>query len=204
MIDFSLYIIIDEKYINRSLSTIVTEVCEGGATVIQLREKSKPTKEFLKDAILVREITSKYEIPFIVNDRVDIALAARANGVHLGQLDMPLSYARKIFAAIIGKSVSTVEEAIEAEKEGATYLGVGSLYPSPTKRKPTIELPVITEIKRVVKIPVLGIGGITLERVLDILSVGADGICVASDIFSHPNLRERTHKFKIKIQAFNG
>lgn len=202
MVDFRLYVIVDEKYINRSLSAIVTEVCEGGATVIQIREKNKETKEFIEDAIVIRELTSNYKVTFIVNDRVDVALTSKADGVHLGRFDMPLPYARQFFNGIIGKSVVSVEEAIEAQREGASYLGVGSLFPSPTKPKPTIGLAVITEIKKAVKIPVIGIGGITLNRVKDVLSAGADGVCVSSDIFNYPDLRARVGEFKSEIQEF--
>jgi thiamine-phosphate pyrophosphorylase len=202
-IDFSLYIIVDEKYISNSLAQIITDICEGGATIIQLREKTKTTKEFIEDAILVRKITEKFSIPFIVNDRVDIAIASSADGVHVGQCDMPLRYAKNILKdRIIGQSVSTIEEAIKAEKEGALYLGVGSLFPSSTKFKSTIKLEVISEIKKRIRIPVLGIGGITLDKVESILMAGADGICVANDILSSHNIRERTKKFISKIKKY--
>ncbi|MBI4723198.1 MAG: thiamine phosphate synthase [Candidatus Stahlbacteria bacterium] len=201
MIDFSLYVILDEKYICSNLSNIVAEVCSGGATVIQLREKTNSTCGFIRDAKLVRKITLTYNIPFIINDRVDIALAVNSDGIHLGQTDMPLKDAKKIFNGIMGKSVSNVEEAIAAEQEGATYIGVGCLFPSPTKPKSTICLSTITEIKKVVKIPVLGIGGITLDRVKDVIYAGVDGICVASDIFNYPDIKARTREFRAKIQV---
>ncbi|MCK4308124.1 thiamine phosphate synthase [candidate division WOR-3 bacterium] len=202
MLDLSLYIILDEKYVSCQLSAIVTDICKGGASVIQLREKTKGTKKFLEDALITREITNKFNVLFIVNDRIDIALAVEADGVHLGNEDISLNYARKIYPdRIIGYSVSQVEKAIIAAKEGATYLGVGCLFPSTTKSKPLVPLSLITEIKEAVNIPVLGIGGITLERVSDVLSAGADGVCVASDIFNHPNLLERVQEFKSKIRS---
>ena len=200
--DLSLYIILDEKYISGKLSTMVTDICKGGASVIQLREKTKETKKFLEDALIIKEITKKFNVLFIVNDRIDIALAVGADGVHLGNEDISLDYARKIYSdRIIGYSVSQIDKAIVAEKEGAIYLGVGCLFPSTTKSKPLIPLSFITNIKKAVNIPVLGIGGITLERVYDVLSAGADGICVSSDIFNHPNLLERVQEFKSKIQS---
>ncbi len=202
MLDLSLYIILDEGYINNSLSAIVTNICKGGATVIQLREKTKKTKKFLEDALITREITNEFNVLFIVNDRIDIAIAVEADGVHLGNEDISLNYARKIYPdRIIGYSVSGVQQAIEAIKEGATYLGTGCLFPSTTKSKPLVPLSLIADIKKAVNIPVLGIGGITLERVPDVLSAGADGVCVASDVFNHPNLLERVQEFKSKIQS---
>ena len=209
MLDLSLYIIFDEKYIgspqsavHSPLATLITYICKGGASVIQLREKTQKTKKFMEDALIAREITKKFNVPFIVNDRIDITLTVEADGVHLGNEDIPLNYARKILGnRIIGYSVSGVQEAIEAAKQGAGYLGVGCLFPSTTKSKPLIPLSLIAEIKEAVNIPVLGIGGITLERVPDVLSAGADGICVASDIFNYPNLLERVREFKSKIQS---
>ncbi len=202
MLDLSLYIILDEKYISGKLSTMVTDICKGGATAIQLREKTKGTSKFLEDALITREITKKFNVLFIVNDRIDIALAVEADGVQLGNEDIPLDYAKKIYSdRIIGYSVSQIDKAIVAEKEGAMYLGVGCLFPSTTKSKALIPLSIITDIKKAVNIPVLGIGGITLERVQDVLSAGADGICVSSDIFNHPNLLERVQEFKSKIQS---
>ncbi len=202
MLDLSLYIILDEGYINNSLSAIVTDICKGGASVIQLREKTKGTRKFLEDALITREITNEFNVLFIVNDRIDIAIAVEADGVHLGNEDISLSYARKIYPdRIIGYSISQVDKAIIATKEGATYLGTGCLFPSTTKSKPLVPLSLIADIKKAVNIPVLGIGGITLERVPDVLSAGVDGVCVASDVFNHPNLLERVQEFKSKIQS---
>ena len=177
------------------------QICEGGATVIQLREKNRNTREFLEDAKAVREITSKFGIPFIVNDRVDLAIASKSDGVHLGETDMPVEYARKILGnRVIGKSVNGVSQAIEAVQKGATYIAFGCLFPSSTKSKPLASLSLIAEIKKAVSVPVLGIGGITLEKIENVLSTGADGICVAGDLFNHSNLKERTQEFKLKIQ----
>ncbi|MCK4352290.1 thiamine phosphate synthase [candidate division WOR-3 bacterium] len=224
MIDFSLYVILDEKYISResrNLTKIVEDLVLGGATVIQLREKTQDTRAFLQDALTVRtaiwRATGKFKVPFIVNDRADVALATQADGVHLGESDMPPSHARKILGnKIIGTSVNSVNQALEAVKSGANYVAVGCLFPSSTKSKPLVKLSLISEIKKVIgaysntPLQILGIGGITLDKIDKVLNAGADGICVAGDLFNHPrlselkdggqaNLRERTYKFKMQI-----
>lgn len=204
MIDFSLYVIIDNNYFHnaKSLIKIVQKVCEGGANIIQLREKNTGTKAFLKYALLVRKITKEFKIPFIVNDRVDIAIASKADGVHLGDNDLPIHYAKKIFPnGIIGSSANTVIGAIESEKAGADYLGVGCLFPSKTKLKPITSLNMLSKIKANVSIPVLGIGGITLSNIENVLSTGADGVCVANGILGHTNIKTQTQKFRIKLSG---
>jgi thiamine-phosphate pyrophosphorylase len=224
MTDLSLYVIIDEQYVYPSgverkrengllhtqgeeenpLSAIVTEVCQAGATAIQLREKTREEQEFMADAVMTREITSRHNVFFIVNDRIDIAIASNADGVHLGQNDIPVKYAKAIFGnGLIGASASTVEQALKAEEEGAGYLGVGSLFVSSTKTKPTITLSLFSEIKGATRIPVLGIGGITLDRVGTVLSAGADGVCVAGDIFSHPDIGKRVERFASRIRVLS-
>jgi thiamine-phosphate pyrophosphorylase len=221
MKDLSLYVIIDEQYVYPSgakgkrdtvflhaqsgeenpLSAIVTEVCRAGATAIQLREKTREARGFMADAVTTREITARHNVLFIVNDRIDIAIASNADGVHLGQRDVPVRYARRMLGKrLIGASASTVEQALKAEEEGAAYLGVGSLFVSSTKKKPTITLSVFSEIKRATRIPVLGIGGITLDRVEGVLSAGADGVCVAGDVFNHPDIGKRVEGFASRIQ----
>ncbi|MFA5032135.1 MAG: thiamine phosphate synthase [bacterium] len=205
--DFSFYVILDKKYIKNnnlsSLTTIVTDLCKNGATVIQLREKLTEVKSFLEDALLVRKITQKFNIPFIVNDRLDIAFAVNADGVHLGETDIPIQYARKLFPGkIIGISANTVEKAKNAEKMGADYLGVGCLFPSKTASKPITSLNILSKIKSAVHIPVLGIGGITLNNIVQILSTKADGICVAGDLFASSNIKKRTKEFKSKISTY--
>jgi len=221
MLDFSLYVILDEKYLPaspelqrgeispepkahperfRDISAIVSQICKGGATMMQLREKGKDTKKFLLDALEVRKVTKEFGIPFIVNDRVDIALAVNADGVHLGEEDISLPYAKKIIGnKVIGISVDGVSQAVDAARGGAAYVTVGCLFPSRTTVKPFAPLSLITKIKDAVSIPVLGIGGITIDKIGDVLKAGADGICVAGDIFSYPNLKERTQKFRAEI-----
>jgi thiamine-phosphate pyrophosphorylase len=206
-IDFSFYVILDKKYIKKnnssSLIAIVTDLCKNGATVIQLREKSTEAKYFLEDALIVRKTTQEFNVPLIINDRLDIALAVNADGIHLGETDIPIQYAKKLFPGkIIGISSDTVEKARTAEKMGADYLGVGCLFPSKTVSKPITSLNMLSKIKFSVHIPVLGIGGITLNNISQVLSTKADGICVAGDLFTSSNIKKRTQQFKNKIITY--
>lgn len=205
MIDFGLYVIMDKNYFHndKTLANLTNEVCKGGATVIQLREKDTTTKNFLKDALLVRKITKKFNIPFIVNDRVDIAIAANADGVHLGETDLPIDYAKKMLPdkVIIGSSANTVKKAVEAEKKGAKYVGVGCLFSSKTKLTTTVPINTISKIKTRINTPVVGIGGITLSNIEKVLSAGADGVCIANAILSRTDIKAQTRKFRIISQS---
>lgn len=203
--DFSLYVITDRKIQKRRNLEVVEEAIAGGASVIQLREKDLSTREFLEEALLLRECTRRHGVLFIVNDRVDIALASGADGVHLGPEDMPLSYARRIAPClIIGYSCDTKEEAQKAERLGADYLGVGTVFPTTTKRDagPPIGLERLREIKSSVRIPVVAIGGITLDNVEDVLATGVDGVAVVSAIVGAPSVREAASLFREKIDRF--
>ncbi len=160
---------------------------EGGARIIQLRDKTATTRQLVQVGLVLRALTLQYDALLIVNDRLDVALAVEADGVHLGQDDMPIVLARKIAGErlLIGASTETVEEARQAEAEGADYLGVGPMFATGTK--PDAGEPVgpqrLREIKQAVHIPVFGIGGITLANAPEVLSAGADGICVISAVF---------------------
>ncbi|MCX7993234.1 MAG: thiamine phosphate synthase [Fimbriimonadales bacterium] len=174
-------------------------VLEGGARIIQLRDKQATTRQLVEAGLKLRELTRRHGAILIVNDRLDVALAIGADGVHLGQDDMPVPLARKIAGEnfLIGVSVETVEEARQAEAEGAHYLGVGPMFATATK--PDAGAPVGPErlraIKQAVSIPVFGIGGITLENALAVLKAGADGICVISAIMGAADPQEATRQF---------
>ncbi|MEN3184953.1 MAG: thiamine phosphate synthase [Atribacterota bacterium] len=205
MKDLSLYVITDRRIQKRTNLEVVEEAIAGGASVIQLREKDLSTREFLEEALLLREYTKRHGVLFIVNDRVDIALASGADGVHLGAEDMPLLYARRIAPRlIIGYSCDTKEEAQEAERLGADYLGVGTVFPTATKKDagPPIGLDRLREIVSAVSIPVVAIGGITLENVEAVLATGVAGVAVVSAIVGAPSVREATALFRKKINAF--
>ena len=185
-IDFGLYLVTDRGLSGgRPLEQIVRESVAGGVTVVQLREKNAGSREFIEQAFALRQAASDLAIPFIINDRVDIALACRADGVHLGQEDMYCALARRIAGEdmIIGVSVSTADEALQAEADGADYLGVGPLFATPTKADalPPTGLGVLRTIREAVSIPLVGIGGINHAN------AGADGIAVVSAIIASLN-----------------
>jgi thiamine-phosphate pyrophosphorylase len=191
-IDFGLYLVTDRGLSGgRPLDKIVRESVSGGVSVIQLREKDAGTREFLHQAFALRQTASELGIPFIINDRVDVALACRADGVHLGQEDMPCALARRIAGKdmTIGVSVSTVDEALEAEADGADYLGVGPLFATKTKADvlPATGLGVLRTIRRAVRIPLVGISGINAANAGDVIRAGADGVAVVSAIIASPD-----------------
>ncbi|MER3402680.1 MAG: thiamine phosphate synthase [Armatimonadota bacterium] len=167
------------------------QVLRGGARLVQLRAKSATTRQLITWGQAMRDRTRQYNALLIVNDRLDVALAIEADGVHLGQDDLPVPLARRIAGnrLLIGVSAETVEEARQAASEGADYLGVGPMFTTVTK--PDAGTPVgparIRQIKQVVGIPVFGIGGIQPENALQVLQAGADGICVISAVLNTPN-----------------
>ncbi|MFN7018675.1 MAG: thiamine phosphate synthase [Fimbriimonadales bacterium] len=171
---------------------------EGGARIIQLRDKQATTRQLVQTGLTLRELTRRYGAMLIVNDRLDVAIAIEADGVHLGQDDMPAALARRIAGEhfIIGVSAETVEEAVQAEADGASYLGVGPMFATTTK--PDAGAPVGPErlriIKQAVSIPVFGIGGITQENAGAVLAAGADGICVISAIMGAADPKEATQR----------
>uniref|UniRef100_A0A7V3YK54 Thiamine-phosphate synthase n=1 Tax=Candidatus Caldatribacterium californiense TaxID=1454726 RepID=A0A7V3YK54_9BACT len=205
MKDFSLYVITDRRIQKRKNLEVVEEAIAGGASVIQLREKELSAREFLEEALLLRDCTRRHGVLFIVNDRLDIALASEADGVHLGPDDMPLEYARRLAPhLILGYSCDTVEEAQRAERLGAHYLGVGTVFPTTTKKDAgtPIGLERLREIKKAVRIPVVAIGGITLENLEAVLATGVDGVAVVSAIVGAPSVRDAAFAFRKKIDAF--
>ncbi|MEF8980014.1 MAG: thiamine phosphate synthase [Haloarculaceae archaeon] len=172
----------------RTTPEVVAAAIDGGVDVVQVREKHRSAREQLAVARELRELTREAEVALVVNDRVDVATAAGADGVHLGDDDLPVEAAREQLGpdALIGRSVSTVEAAREAEAAGADYLGVGALFPTGSKDVPDEEgdlgLDVVRAVDDAVEIPFVGIGGITPENAADVVSAGADGVAVISAI----------------------
>lgn len=184
--DSTLYFITDSTGISEAdfLHT-VEQALEGGVTLLQLREKDKTTREYIELAKKVHLLTRKYNVPLIIDDRVDVAIAVGCEGVHLGQEDMPVSAARKILGEnfIIGATAKTVEQAVEATKGGADYLGVGAIYPTTTKVKTVLTSPdTLQEICRAVSVRVNAIGGLNRENTHILKGTGIAGICVVSAI----------------------
>lgn len=204
--DLSLYVITDEKIgLGRSHLFLAEEALKGGATVIQLRDKEKSGRELYRIGIKLREITKKYRALFIVNDRLDIALAVGADGVHLGMNDLPISVARRIAGNnfIIGASVSSPEEAVLAEKEGADYISAQSIFK--TSSKEDVNVIGIEGLKAIVKVsslPVIAIGGINKDNVRDVMNTGVKGIAVISAVVSKEDVKSATEELKRIVEEF--
>ncbi len=185
-LDTTMYFITDSTGISEEeFFRRIEEACFGGVTLLQLREKDKTTREYVVLAEKVHEITQRYGIPLIIDDRVDVALAVNAEGVHVGQSDMPVSMARKLMGAekIVGATAKTVSQAIEAYEQGADYLGVGAIYPTTTKVKTVLtSVETLTDIIKAVPIKVNAIGGLNKENIHILKESGIDGICAVSAI----------------------
>ncbi len=184
--DTTLYFITDSTGFNEEEFLFRTEEgLKGGATILQLREKDKTTREYILLAEKVHNLTMKYNVPLIVDDRIDVALAIGAEGVHLGQSDMPIATARKIMGEdyIIGATTKTVPQALEAYEQGADYLGVGAIYPTTTKVKTVLtSTETLDAICKAVPIPVNAIGGLNKNNVQVLEGIGIAGFCVVSAI----------------------
>lgn len=195
-----LYAVTDRYWLNGArLYDKVEETLQGGATFIQLREKNLDEEEFLNEAIEIKELCKKYNVPFVINDNVDIALKMDADGVHVGQSDMEAGNVRQILGdnKIIGVSAQTVEQALLAQEQGADYLGVGAVFPTGSKDD-AIEVgpEMLRDICEAVDIPVVAIGGISKDNVSELAGSGIDGIAVISAIFGQKNLKAATEELK--------
>jgi len=199
-----LYVITDRRLKPEIES--VREALEGGATSIQLRIKNASTREMIKIGKRIRELTKEYDALYFVDDRLDVALATNADGVQLGPEDMPISLAREIAPnLIIGASVYSLEEALQAEKERADYLGAGSVFPTPTKAGVrVIGVEGLRKIVKSVKIPVVAIGGINHKNARDVLKTGVDGIAIISAIMGAKDVKKATEEMKKIIEEAIG
>lgn len=189
-----LYAITDRSWLGeKSLAQEVEEAIKGGATFIQVREKNLAFDEFLSIAKDVKKITDKYKVPFVINDNVDIAVEADADGVHIGQGDEVINEARKKLNKdkIIGLSVHTVEEALNAQKNGADYIGVGAVFNTSSKSDASsVDLDTLKEICASVDIPVVAIGGINEDNILELKGSGIDGVAIISAIFAKTDIQK--------------
>lgn len=197
-IDYSLYLVTDrDVLVDTDIYTEVEQAIKGGVTLIQIREKSMGTLEFYNLAVKIKCITDKYKIPLIINDRLDIAQAIDAAGVHLGQDDMPADIARRILGSnkIIGVSTSTLIEAEKAESQGADYVGVGAMFPTTTKDDASaVNINCLKEIKKGISIPVVAIGGISEKNVALLRPANIDGIAVVSAILGKKSVKAAAQK----------
>jgi len=204
-VDWELCFIADsEAAAGRDTLRLITEAFNGGVTIIQLRGKKWTSREFLDMGLKAVRFLRPQKIPLIINDRVDIALACEADGVHLGQDDMPLPYAREILGKnrIIGISVATPEEAEAAEKGGADYVGAGPIFATLSKKDlgPLLGLEGLRRIRKKVKIPILAVGGISAANAADAIAAGADGVAVISAITAAPNSKKAAAQIINSIQ----
>lgn len=202
-LDLSLYLVTDKSDdVDKFLNTI-EEAIKGGVTVVQIREKTADTLDFYNLALKVKEITTKYDIPLIINDRVDIALAIDADGVHVGQSDMPCDVTRRLIGEdkILGVSAATVKEAEKAQKDGADYIGTGAVFP--TQTKDDADSVTKQELKYIVEsidIPVVAIGGINLDNAHELTDTGIAGLSVVSAIMSSENPKKSSQEL---LNIFN-
>lgn len=204
-----LYVVTDRTWLgNNTLESQVEEIMKAGATFIQLREKTLPLDDFINEAKKIKQITDKYQVPFVINDNIEVALSINADGVHVGQNDMKANEVRALLGQdkILGVSVRTVEQAKLAEQQGADYLGVGAVFRTATKNDADyISLETLQTICRAVAIPVVAIGGINEKNIKELTGTGIDGVAVISAIFAKADVSVATKELlnltrKIKNQ----
>lgn len=203
-LDYTLYLCTDRGLMSTdTLEKAVEEAILGGVTMVQLREKDCSSREFYETALRIKKITDAYEVPLLINDRVDIALAVDADGVHIGQSDLPVKIARKILGKdkIIGVSARNVAQALEAEQNGADYLGVGAMYATGTKKDAKVtSKEELLKIRQAVKIPIVVIGGINQKTLSNFKGIGINGLAVVSAVIAAKDIKaaaaEMVQKFK--------
>lgn len=206
--DLSFYLVTDEDLVKSgSLEEVCEKALQSGVTFLQVREKETSSKGFYEKALRIKKIADQHKVPMVINDRLDIALAVEAEGVHLGQSDLPIKVARKLLGPekIIGASVKTVDFAKKAEKDGADYLGVGAFFKTATKTDTSlVSLDLIQEITQAVSIPLVVIGGIKEERLSYFEGRNIDGFAVVSDIMGAEDVAKKTRSFKKEVERVLG
>ncbi len=205
--DSSLYFITDSSgFTEDEFLKRVELALKGGVTLLQLREKDKTTREYITLAEKVHNLTQMYKVPLIIDDRVDVALAVNAEGVHVGQSDMPVSLARKLMGEnkILGATTKTVEQAKEAFEQGADYLGVGAIFPTTTKVKTVLtSTDTLRDICCSVPIPVNAIGGLNKDNIDILEGIKVSGICVVSAIMKADDPKKATEELKARAKELN-
>lgn len=195
-----MYAVTDRYWLNgRELKDDVEKTLKGGATFIQLREKTLPEEDIKKEALEIMPLCRQYGVPFVIDDDVELAKAVGADGVHVGQEDTACTQARRELGpdAIVGVSAQTVEQAVKAEKDGADYLGVGAVFPTGSKADAVeVDHDTVKAICDAVSIPVVAIGGITKDNIHELDGLGLDGISVISAIFAQPDIEGATRDLK--------
>ena len=198
--DYTLYLVTDRALMSTStLTEAVEQAILGGCTMVQLREKELSSLEFYRQAIEIKQITDQYHVPLIINDRIDIAMAVKADGVHIGQCDLPAAVTRKMIGVdmLLGVSAASVKEAIQAAKDGADYLGVGAMFPTRTKTDTDlVSMEELQKIRQAVNLPIVAIGGINKENASLFHSAGIDGLAIVSAIIAKPDIRKAAAEIK--------
>ena len=200
--NLSLYLLTEESIPLEKLERIIEEAILGGVTAVQLREKNADGKIFYEKALKIKQLLANYSIPLFINDRVDIALAVEADGIHIGQDDLPLSVVKQFvpMSMKIGVSVKNVQQALKAEAEGADYIGVGSVFPTSTKQDASIlQYGVLNMICQAVTIPAVAIGGITSANLPQILDSGICGAAIVSAIMKADDPRKAAEILKKQV-----
>ena len=206
MFDYSLYLVTDRALsLGRSTVEVVRAAIRGGVSCVQLREKGCSTREFMDEARLLKALLAGTGVPLFINDRLDVALAVGADGVHLGQNDLAIADARRLVGnrMIIGISAESVADAIRAEAEGADYIGASPVFTTPTKTDtaPPLGLDGLRAIRRAVQLPLVAIGGINADNAAQVLRAGADGLAVVSAIVSAPCPRTAAAAIRQQIET---
>lgn len=198
--DYTLYLVTDRQLMScDSLTEAVEQAILGGCTMIQLREKELSSLEFYNQAVAVKQVTDKYHIPLIINDRIDIAMAVQATGVHIGQHDLPAAAVRKIIGEnmLLGVSASSIAEAIQAQQDGADYLGVGAMFPTGTKTDAdSVSMEELQKIRAAVSLPIVVIGGINKGNAGRFKPMGIDGLAVVSAIIAQSDIKVAAAELK--------
>ncbi len=200
-VDYSVYLVTDKNIsLPRSVEEVVELAMRGGATIVQLREKELSTRDFIELARRVKKILSPLNIPLILNDRVDVAFACNADGVHVGQQDMPYKIVRQLMGpdAIIGLSVETLEQAVEMENSDVDYFGVSPIFHTPTKTDISTEWGIegLKLLRSKTRHPLVAIGGINLSNARSMIEAGADGLAIVSAICAAPDPEEASKQFR--------
>ncbi|OPX44151.1 thiamine-phosphate synthase [Ruminiclostridium hungatei] len=199
-IDYTLYLVTDRELMSTgTLEEAVENAIKGGCTLVQLREKTASSLEFYENALKVKAVTDKYNIPLVINDRVDIAVAIDAAGVHVGQDDLPARAVRKIIGEgkILGVSANSVESALQAQSDGADYIGVGAVYSTNTKTDAgVITRERLLAVRQAVTVPIVAIGGINLSNAAQLKDTGINGIAVVSAIISQKDIEAAAKELK--------
>ncbi len=204
--NYSVYLVTDSALaMGRPLLDVVRAAVDGGVTCVQVREKDLSVRGYVERLLSVRSMLRERGIPLFVNDRVDVALAVEADGVHLGQTDLPLDMATRVAAGrlLVGVSCETVQDAKEAERGGADYVSVSPVFATPTKRDtaPALGLDGVRAIRRAVRVPVVAIGGISIANAAEVIGAGADGICVVSAIVSARDPRAAAASLRAVVEG---